>query len=234
MTDIYHDGYGSVELIRHMGSDQAIIDSARVSYAGDTSEWRPEADPKLLRYLIKNKHWSPLECCTLTWHFVVPLFVARQHHRHRTWAVNEISRRYTSEDIEFYCPPEFRLQAKSNKQASDWDFTFDPKGCYLDYQSSTHMSQVVADHAKRSMELYEAMLDEGIAREQARMVLPQNMYTRYYGTVNLRNALAFIELREDAHAQWEIYKVAEVMRVDLTKLFPETMKAWADTRNGGL
>lgn len=218
---------GRVELIRHMGSDQAIIDSARVSFAGDTKEWRPEADPKLLRYLIRNQHWSPLECCSITWHFVVPLFVARQHHRHRTWALNEVSRRYSSDNIEFYTPMSFRPQSQSNKQASDWDKPINPE--ITDFLGVKGKAvDLMLLHCQASLSLYNEMIDAGIAREQARMVLPQNMYTRYYGTVNLRNALAFIKLREDNHAQWEIFKVAEVMRQDLTALFPETMKAWTE------
>ena len=225
MTEIYGDNYGRVELVRHMGSDQAIIDSARVSYAGDTSVWRPEADPKLLRYLLKNKHWSPFECCTITWHFVVPLFVARQHHRHRTWAFSEISRRYTSEDIEFYMPHTLRPQAKSNKQASDWETAINPLITDWVGDLTGKAADLLKAHCQASLDLYTKMVDAGVAREQARMVLPQNMYTRYYGTVNLRNALAFIQLREDNHAQLEIYKVAEVMRKDLMALFPQTMKA---------
>lgn len=244
------DEYGRIEYVDHMGSDQRIIDSARVSFAQDLAlddpnhmavqplgdmihpRWRPEKDPKLLRYLIKNQHWSPLEHCTITWHIVVPLFVRGQWHRHRTWAYNEVSRRYTSDDLEFYIPSFFRPQATKNKQGSMWDPNevinplvkgFSRSAALLDNVPASKVLRLWCEDAVRQ---YEAFLEAGICREQARMVLPQDMYVRYYGTVNLRNALAFINLREDNHAQWEIYKAAEVMRYHLEHLFPETMKAW--------
>jgi thymidylate synthase (FAD) len=243
------DDYGRIELVDYMGSDQAIIDAARVSFAGDIQNmfsvdgtpidpgmswnapgrWRPEKDPKLLRYLIKNQHWSPFEHCTIKWHIVVPLFVRGQWHRHRTWSYNEVSRRYTSEDLRFYEPTAYRFQAKSNKQASDWSGLCDP---HLDGATSVGSLTTVSvmQHVIASMRLYESMLEAGIAREQARMVLPQNMYVRFYGTVNLRNALAFIQLREDNHAQWEIYQAAKAMREHLEHLYPEALKAWDEVQ----
>lgn len=232
-TDV-GDDYGCVEYIQHMGSDQMVIDSARVSHASDESAWRSQQDPKLLRYLLRNEHWSPFESCTITWHVVVPLFVRSQWHRHK-WSYNEVSRRYTSEDIRFYVPRHLRPQAESNKQASDWskginpDLTNPASGLL---QSSFYVMQ---DWCKRAQLYYETLLSKGVAREQARMVLPQNTYTRFYATTNLRNALIFIRLREHAHAQWEIYKAAEAMREHLVHLFPQVMEAaseWVDKSGG--
>lgn len=221
------DDYGRIELVDHMGSDQAIIDAARVSYANETTQWRDEADPKLLRYLIKNQHWSPFEHCTVTWHIVVPLFVRGQWHRHRTWSYNEVSRRYTSEDLRFYSPDWLRPQAKKNKQASDWKERINPTtGVRKLWTSPRPASEAVMRHTDAAVRLYEQLLAVGVAREQARMVLPQNMYVRFYGTVNLRNALAFIKLREDNHAQWEIFQAAKAMREHLQGLFPEALKAY--------
>lgn len=220
------DDIGFVELYQHSGSDQTIIDAARVSYGQDTDDeerWRPEADPKLLRYLIKNQHWSPLEHCHVTWIVQVPLFVRSQWHRHRVWSFNELSRRYTSAGIEFYEPNHFRAQASQSKQASDWKVPINPET-----DGGNTYSEALRDHALNSVYLYESMLEAGIAREQARMVLPQNLYTRFYATVNLRNALAFIQLREDNHAQLEIYVAAAAMRQHLEHLFPETVQAWSD------
>ena len=526
------DTYGRIELVDHMGSDLAIIQAARVSFAQDLSngdhaseyQWRPDKDPKLLRYLIKHQHWSPFECATLKWHIVVPLFVARQWHRHRTWCLasdaelefvrpvdgksyrvridrleaswnppaakrrrkdqsplslqehnrkriqsmqlrcrgpngeiettritdiwrsgvkkvyeirvgkhrirasadhlfhsegewrpvkdlegrnvtllgragnvtheptspifsdkeldgerwvefiegyrvsslgrvqsrlrsgskilgtewrdrtivfstarravvfvhnktmqvsrlvadafdlpgegdwvlhidddplnnrrenlyrgdavanmrdqernggrqrrawvslpvdeiiecgeqqvydvavaheehcfvankflvhncyNEISRRYTSEDLRFYLPHGLRAQASKNKQASTWDDLINPLVQFyaLRDEPSIHATDALAKMTAEAERVYNLLLDAGVAREHARMVLPQNMYTRFYGTVNLRNALAFIKLRYDNHAQWEIYEAAKAMRYHLSHLFPETMDAWHD------
>lgn len=221
------DDYGRVEYVQHMGSDQMIIDAARVSYANETSEWRGNQDKGLLRYLIKHKHWSPFEHCSITWHIVVPLFVRGQWHRHRTWSYNEISRRYTSEGLEFYLPDWLRPQAKKNKQASDWEERINP---ILSYRGDgpNPANMAIREHVEDSVALYNALLDSGVCREQARMVLPQNMYVRYYGSVNLRNALAFIKLREDNHAQWEIFQPAKVMREHLQELFPEALAAYDD------
>jgi thymidylate synthase (FAD) len=223
------DKIGMVEYVRHMGDDKSIVDAARVSFAGDSSQWRPKEDPKLIRYLMKNKHWSPFEHCVVTWHVKVPLFVRSQWHRHRTASYNEVSRRYTSEDIEFYLPNNYRRQSKSNKQASKWTGPFDPE--LILKIRRMFASAAVKAHTKASIMLYETMLEHGIAREQARMILPQNMYTRFYVTCNLRNALHFVSLREDSHSQWEIYKPAEVMRKQLELIFPESMSSWREIGN---
>ena len=120
VIDLYGDGIGSVEYIQHMGDDLTIVNSARVSF-GKTKEELDGKDEKLINYLISHKHTSTLEHNTVTFRFTVPLFVRSQHHRHRTWSYNEISRRYTDVDMSFYEPPEFRTQHKSNRQASNSD-----------------------------------------------------------------------------------------------------------------
>jgi thymidylate synthase (FAD) len=116
--DLFGDNKGSVEYITHMGSDLTIVNAARVSF-GAEKEQLDEKDIKLINYLMQHNHTSPFEHCSITFRFVVPLFIRSQHHRHRTWAYNEISRRYTSVDMKFYSPKEFRTQHKSNRQASN-------------------------------------------------------------------------------------------------------------------
>ena len=120
--DIYKDGKGYVELVDHMGSDLTIVNSARVSF-GKHKQTLDEKDIKLIKYLVKNKHTSTFEHNVVTFRIKVPLFVRSQHHRHRTWSYNEISRRYTDFNIEFYEPDSFRTQHKSNRQASNFDDT---------------------------------------------------------------------------------------------------------------
>ena len=124
-VELYGDGIGTVEYVEHMGSDLTIVNSARVSF-GKHKETLDEKDEKLIKYLIKHRHTSPFEHCSVTFRFTVPLFVRSQHHRHRTWAYNEISRRYTSFDIQFYEPNSFRSQHQSNRQASNSDDHINP------------------------------------------------------------------------------------------------------------
>ena len=184
--DLFEDNKGSVEYITHMGSDLTIVNAARVSF-GAEKEQLDEKDIKLINYLMQHNHTSPFEHCSITFRFVVPLFIRSQHHRHRTWAYNEISRRYTSVDMNFYSPKEFRTQHKSNRQASN-DELINP----VLNSSYTAIGFELADnavemHHTRSMGLYNALIDSGVCREQARGVLPQNLYTEYYGTANLHN-----------------------------------------------
>lgn len=223
-TLIYHDGIGAIDYVDHMGSDERIVDAARVSF-NRTGGHDAERDAKLIRYLLQNRHTSPFEHCSITWRFTVPLFVRSQHHRHRTWAFNEVSRRYTSENLQFYVPQRYRTQHAKDRQASNMD-AIDP---LLPVPYMLHLAsaaEVVAKHVQASVGLYNAMLNAGIAREQARMVLPQNLYTQYYGTVSLHNAFHFLRLRLDEHAQWEIRRVAEAMLAHLRELFPVATAAF--------
>jgi len=230
--ELYDDGIGCVEYVQHMGEDITVVNSARVSF-GKHKETMDEKDKKLIKYLIKHKHTSTLEHNVITFRFVVPLFVRSQHHRHRTWSYNEISRRYTAENLRFYEPNVFRTQHKSNRQASNIDELEDPI-LYPDLSDpdfGIRASQVIKKHHKDSVNLYNTLMKRGVCREQSRGVLPQNMYTEYYGTVNLNNLLKFIDLRMHEGAQWEIQKVAESCLEIATEIFPETVKAYRHIRN---
>lgn len=214
--NIYEDGIGFVELVDHMGNDSTIVRAARVSYGKEVQEFT-DKDAKLIKYLYDNQHFSCFEHCVMTFRFKVPLFVRSQHHRHRTWAYNEISRRYTDENLQFYFPRDnWRVQSKSSKQASE-----------SKKYSEEELDKFVAlcfRHCSDSVDLYQDLLDRGLPKEQARMILPQNLYTSYYGTVNLRNAISFLKLRLHPHAQYEIRVVAEAMKTIMSELYPETMK----------
>lgn len=221
---LYNDGIGEVALIQHMGTDKTIVDSARVSF-GQASKELSERDKKLVKYLIKHNHTSTFEHCQVTFRFTVPLFVRSQHHRHRTWSYNEISRRYTDYNIQFYEPQQFRKQSESNRQAST-SLLFDP--IFGGFKDPEYGSSLVRTHHRKSLELYNKLLEGGVCREQARGVLPQNMYTVYYGSVNLSNALKFIGLRIHEGAQWEIVKVAEAMLEILEGIYPVAVQAWRE------
>ena len=112
---LYGDGLGSVTYVDHLGSDLTIVNAARVSFGNEKSELDAR-DKRLINYLIRHRHTSTLEHNVITFKFVVPLFVRSQHHRHRTWSYNEISRRYTDKDLKFYEPKKFRTQHKSKRK----------------------------------------------------------------------------------------------------------------------
>ncbi len=223
---IYDDNIGKVEYVQHMGSDLTVVNSARVSF-GISKDELDLRDKKLINYLIKHKHTSTLEHNVLTMKFTVPLFVRSQHHRHRTWSYNEISRRYTDKNISFYEPSFFRSQHDSNRQASNVDSEIDPLISYpRERYSSMPASAAVKEHGKKSLELFERLIESGVSREQARIVLPQNMYTEYYGTVNANNLFKFINLRMHDGAQFEIVKVAEACLKTALQVWPITTKSF--------
>jgi len=220
---LYGDGVGSVEYVEHMGSDLTIVNAARVSF-GKHKRILDSKDKKLIKYLINHKHTSTLEHNIVTFRFIVPLYVRSQHHRHRTWSYNEISRRYTDENLKFYEPSSFRTQHKLNRQASNND---NVNPIMIPDLSNSEFGikadHMITMHHKKSVELYNNLMIKGICREQARGVLPQNLYTEYYGTCNLNNLVKFIELRTHEGAQWEIQKVAEACKEIATKLWPVAM-----------
>jgi thymidylate synthase (FAD) len=230
---LYGDGVGEVRLIEYVGSDKSVVNSARVSFMSDKpgESGLSDKDNKLLKYLADNKHTSTFEHCSMTFRITVPLFVARQHMRHRTWSYNEASRRYTSYNINFYCPEDFRRQAETNRQASVADgkcinpIVSTVIGTSTDY--SKKANEAVLSHSRKSLKLYEQLLAKGVCREQARMVLPQNMYTEYWATANLLNIMKFLKLRVAKDSQVEMQDMAKAVASFVKDIFPESYKAWA-------
>ena len=234
---LYDDSIGRVEYVSHMGSDITVVNSARVSFGRSVGKL-DNRDRKLIRYLIKHKHTSTLEHCVVTYKFTVPLYIRSQHHRHRTWSYNEISRRYTDKELRFYCPQKFRTQHKSNRQASNAEELIDPYlwnaiGGTLVPAFHPPASETYREHCMHSLRLFEELVNKGVCREQARGILPQTLYTEYYGTCNLNNLLKFISLRLHDGAQWEIQKVAEACLKIATELFPVTVGAFQSLSNSG-
>lgn len=224
---LYDDSIGSVEYVQHMGDDLTIVNSARVSF-GKQKEVIDKRDERLIKYLIDHQHTSTLEHNVVTFRFCVPLFIRSQHHRHRTWSYNEISRRYTDVNLKFYEPQSFRTQHKSNRQASNDNELINPE---IDVKIpdcvqlvSKPASEIISLHHKSSLKLFDDLIDAGVCREQARGVLPQNLYTEYYGTTNLNNLIKFIKLRTHDGAQQEIRVVAEACKKIATDLWPVAMK----------
>tara|TARA_Y100000034_G_C6824727_1_gene371772 strand:- start:351 stop:1007 length:657 start_codon:yes stop_codon:yes gene_type:complete len=212
-----------------MGSDLTIVNAARVSFGKEKQEF-DDNDAKLIRYLIKHRHTSTLEHNIITFRFTVPLFIRSQHHRHRTWSYNEISRRYTDVDLRFYEPLKFRTQHKTNRQASNVNDLVDPVLYQHEDADAISASSLIKKHHEASLRLYDGLLNAGVCREQARGVLSQNLYTEYYGTANLNNLLKFVDLRIHEGAQWEIQRVAEAVLEIMCDLWPETITAYQDIR----
>jgi thymidylate synthase (FAD) len=230
--EIYGDGIGRVDLVEWMGSDLTIVNSARVSF-GKHKEALDEKDKRLIKYLVEHRHTSTFEHNLATFRFTVPLFVRSQHHRHRTWSYNEISRRYTDVNLRFYEPQAFRTQHKSNRQASNAGELVNPV-VKVPYGPSGHRgdaSKVIGDWHAKSLKLYDSLIEAGVCREQARGVLPQNLYTEYYGTVDLSNLLKFVDLRTHEGAQWEIQKVAEACLEIAEGLWPVAVGAYRRAKN---
>lgn len=201
--------------IQHVGSDLTTVNAARISFSGE-SQTLEERDKKLIKYLADNEHMSPFEHNSLTVLIECPLYIRSQIHRHRTFAYNEVSRRYTSEDLEFFIPSTLREQSNSNRQASSGDIQ-EPLNEILRAEMDCHHGQ--------SLAFYERLIKAGVCREQARGVLPQNLMTKFWMTGNLRNWVHFLRLRLDNHAQLEVQEIAKQILDILKDKFPESTKA---------
>jgi thymidylate synthase (FAD) len=231
--------HGFVRLIDWMGDDQRIVEFARVSYKSPSKG--VEQDTKLLHYLYKNKHTSPFEAVKVTFNIKMPIFVMRQYIRHRMQNVNEMSARYTELPRDFYIPTSWRAQDTKNKQSSvpmvDWNVVKDYYSTGHDIDGSTWnkseklsqheiFSRKLIEHCDAAYNLYEWYLEQGVAREMARMVLPLNIYTEFYACWDLKNLMHFLQLREDVHAQFEIQEFARAIKEIVKKLFPVTIEAF--------
>lgn len=190
-------------------ADAAIVQAARVSYGKGLKGY--EQDKKLIKYLWSHEHTSPFEQVIVKFHISCPLFVARQWMRHRTGSYNELSGRYSVIPNKWYIPTHARVPDSINKQSS-----VDTNNDLL----TQTMIEKINDCCKRAYETYKQLLDLGISREQARMVLPQNMFTEFYVTMSLRNWFHFLKLRLDDGAQYEMREYAKAILEMLKELAP--------------
>lgn len=211
---------GFVRLVDYMGSDAAIVQAARVSYGKGTR--KVSEDRSLIRYLMRHRHTSPFEMVELKFHVKLPIFVARQWIRHRTASVNEYSGRYSVMKEEFYLPDseDIRYQSEVNKQGrSEEEVPAELRQKLLD---------ILRDSQKHAYEHYHQFVEEGLARELARINLPLSLYTEWYWKIDLHNLFHFLNLRLDKHAQLEIRKYAEVMAVMVRAVCPIAWEAFED------
>ena len=210
--------HGHVRLVESMGSDLSIVRNARVSY---DAEWRSGEDDgkdaKLINYLIKNGHTSPLEAVKFTFDIKAPIFVLRQWHRHRTWSYNEVSARYTELPEEFYVPElsQITTQSSSNKQMRTDEIN--PR--------AESAQEVILRSCAYSFRNYQDLLSAGVPRELARGVLPMNTYSHMFATVDLHNLAKFLKLRLHEHAQYEIRVYAQAMLDLIEPIVPVAVAA---------
>lgn len=207
-----------VTYVDHMGTDLSVVNAARVSF-NKVSKGLDDRDKGLISYLARNNHWTPFGHATITLHMKLPMFVQRQIDKHQVgFVVNEVSRRYVDDDPEFFVPEVWRKRAENVKQGSSDEAVDD--GLLLDHQ--------VAYFTQTAKETYARLLSQGVAPEQARMVLPMSMYTESWKTGSLYAWANLYRLRIDSHAQKETQEVARQVGEIIEPLFPVS---WAALTN---
>lgn len=217
---------GFVRLVDYLGGDERIVQAARVSYGKGTKTVSEDAG--LIDYLLRHEHTSPFEQVVLTFHVKMPIFVARQWVRHRTGRMNEVSGRYSIMKDEFYVPSLENIapQSSDNKQGRANEAF--PKATAEKIQNEFLNAQ------KKSYENYSALIDEGLAREIARINLPLSLYTEFYWEMDLHNLFHFLKLRLDSHAQFEIREYARVMLEICKAVAPLATQSFCNHTNDGV
>lgn len=213
---------GYVKFIDHLGSDKMIVNAARTSY--DSKSKSASDDSRLISYLMRHRHSTPFEMCEMIFLIKCPIFVARQIVRHRTANISEVSARYTKLEEDFYVPEHVRVQSTDSKQAS-------VEGSIKD---ETNVLDAITKVSEQMFALYNVFGEIGVAREQARMVLPLNVYTKFYWKMDLRNLLHFLELRMHPHAQWETQEYARAIAEFVKEKFPVTWEHFENHVLGSL
>ena len=225
--DVLDKGY--IEVVDTLGDDLTPVNAARVSFGGRSEEFTNK-DKRLSKFLIKHKHFSPFSHQHIQIIIKAPEFVMRQWYKHvvgiettsssvtKDHAWNEISGRYIPVQ-EYYYPEVWRKQSDDNKQASEGE---------LDDLQQKRMALVYKTFMNQVEMAYETMVNSGMAKEQARIVLPLSQYTLVYWTASFQSVMNFIELRDEPTAQWEIQQYAKVLKEIMLETFPETTKLWSE------
>jgi len=223
---------GFIEVIDSLGNDLTVVNSARVSFGKRKTKF-DKSDERLVRYLAKHKHYSPFRHLQVQFHLKAPEFVMRQWYKHvvgiettsnsstKDHAWNEISGRYVEYD-EFYEPAIYRKQSDDNKQASEGQFEGQAEIAIAANWKQSHSMTLTA---------YKNMIDAGMAKEQARCILPLTLYTEVYWTASFQAVMNFIELRNEKTAQIEIQDYAKVLLDLMLEVYPMTTKLWAEAHD---
>ena len=226
--DVLDNGY--VEVVDTLGDDLTPVNAARVSFGGRSKKFE-EKDRRLSKFLIKHQHFSPFRHQHAMMIIKAPEFVMRQWYKHvvgiettsthptKDHAWNEISGRYIPVK-EYYIPEVWRKQSEDNKQASEGELSS------LDQKRMKHLYDRYLKDVER---VYDTMVNSGMAKEQARIVLPLSQYTLVWWTASFQSIMNFIELRDEKTAQWEIQQYAKALKQIMLEVFPETTKIWKET-----
>ncbi len=217
--------------IDHMGSDLSVVNAARVSF-GKKSQFEgrvggpnvlSERDAKLIKYLAKHKHTSPFGHAFASFHIKAPIFVARQLVKHKFLRWNEISRRYVDDELEFYVPDVWRGRSADKKQGSEGVVVLDSWS--LEVADSAYEA---GGYSGSALGVYKCLLDQGVAPEQARMVLPQSTMTEWYWSGSLDAFADMCRLRCKEDTQYESRLVAQQIDRVMLELFPVSWDALTD------
>ena len=209
-----------VRLVDSMGTDESIVQAARVSYGAGTKS--VSDDRALIRYLMRHKHTTPFEMVEFKFHIRAPIYVARQWLRHRTASVNEMSARYSVIPDEFYLPDQLRKQSTSRGQGGEEPF------------ESPNLLAKQKTSCDLAFHVYDELLEKGVSRELARAHLPQCTFTEFYWKIDLHNLLHFLSLRMEDHAQKEIRDLATQIYERIRPIVPVTCEAFEDFRLGAM
>ena len=211
--------HGYVELVDHMGDDLTPAETARMSYGAKPRGW-DEGDGRLTRRLLTDRHTSPFEFNEAVFEIQAPIFVARQWVRHRTANWSEFSMRYaeaerlSGDEVLFYTPSAWSYQGQANKQGSGPPIKEVGRAFTSSYEQ----------RCREAIDTYHYLLGHGVAREQARMVLPVSVYTRWRWKLDFHNLDHFLRLRMDEHAQWEMQEYARAVEALLRTIWPKLME----------
>jgi thymidylate synthase (FAD) len=218
-----------VDYIDHLGSDLNVVNAARVSFAKEVTELDLEKDTKLINYLAKHNHWSPLAHTAVTIRVKAPIFMARQFVKHQIGLVwNEESRRYIDDTPEFYIPEVWRGRPVNAKQGSSEEDVSKVIAWEGDDYNFVSVEAVARNSTEDALFNYDCLLRAGVAPEQARMVLPQNVMTNWIWTGSLVAFARVCKLRLDSHAQKEAQELASLMNEIIAPLYPVSWKALMD------
>ena len=223
---------GFIEVVDSLGNDLTVVNSARVSFGKRKTKF-DKSDERLVRYLAKYKHYSPFRHLQVQFHIKAPEFVMRQWYKHvvgiettsnastKDHAWNEISGRYVPVE-DFYVPSVWRKQSEDNKQASEG---------VLDDLQQKRMESTFNEYMRQVEMSYDRMLAAGVAKEQARIILPLNQYTEVYWTASFQAIMNFIELRNEKTSQIEIQEYAKVLLELMRSVYPKTTELWIEAHN---
>ena len=218
---------GFVEVLGFIGTDLTVANSARVSFGKRKSKY-DKSDQRLVKFLAKHKHFSPFRHLVVQFHIKAPEFVMRQAYKHvvgiettssyptKDHAWNEISGRYVPVE-EYYIPENWRQQSEDSKQAS--------VGSVKEQEEAT---ETYAKAIQVGKHYYEKLLELGVAKEQARIMLPLSQYTECYWTASFQAIVNFIDLRDEPTAQWEIREYAKALKKLLLEIYPKTATIWSE------